>query len=884
MAGNSRDFLVKILADSTQALVEMDGFANKAGKVAAGIGAAWSAVDIGSKLAEGFQEGALRDGARRELEAALGAGSDVARAAGATAGDLWTQGLGASFEDVSASVRAVAQNLGSADELGAGAFEETARQALLLSQVMGEDVTRATAAAASMVKAGLAANAEEAFNVIARGVATGADKAEDLLDTFQEYSVAFAQLGLTSEQSLGLLNQGLEAGARNSDIVADALKEFAIRAQEAMTTAADTKAVEAAQQRLAEARRSGADAAESAAQRIASAEDALSRAQRDQRTAQDALTQARRDARGALADLADQVTNAALDERGATLAVERARRNLDEAMSAKNYDELSVQEAQLAWEKAVRALKDQRERTRELKAEQAAANRAGVEGSHQVREAKQGVLEADRAAIAAQREVAAAQAAAAESAANSARAVAEAATALADASTPKLTAMGAAYAKLGLDGEAIGRRIATGGSAARGALDNVLDALRRVEDPATRAQIAVQLFGTKSEDMQRALYNLDVSTATKGIGDVSGEVDKLSRHITEGLLPGQNAATRSANKWQDELANLPGPLGDIAGKLYAWGPTIAGITSTIAPAIAGLAAWRAAQVAAAATTATGTAVNTGFAASLWAAVAPTLPFVAAVAAIAALGYLIYKNWDGIVDFFGDVWGGITDGAGAVLDWFKDHWVDVLLFMFTGPFGLAAKWVVEHWGAVKDWFGDLLSAIGDKLAGAGRFLIAPFKSGIERVGDWVDWLRDKFAGMADFITGLPGRVKDGLVGLARLWVGTINLLIDAWNSLDPKLSISLPSWLGGYSINTGDLIPDLPNLPIPKLANGGITDGPTLALIGDNPGGRELVAPLPPGADPASLFGPRTVTVLAPIYLDGREVARTVREVELAQAF
>jgi hypothetical protein len=31
--------------------------------------------------------------------------------------------------------------------------------------------------------------------------------------------------------------------------------------------------------------------------------------------------------------------------------------------------------------------------------------------------------------------------------------------------------------------------------------------------------------------------------------------------------------------------------------------------------------------------------------------------------------------------------------------------------------------------------------------------------------------------------------------------------------------------------------------IPALAKGGITNGPTMAMIGDNPGGREVVSPL-----------------------------------------
>ena len=48
-----------------------------------------------------------------------------------------------------------------------------------------------------------------------------------------------------------------------------------------------------------------------------------------------------------------------------------------------------------------------------------------------------------------------------------------------------------------------------------------------------------------------------------------------------------------------------------------------------------------------------------FATSVIAATVPLLPFIAAGAAIAGLAYLIYKNWDGIKDFFARVWTGIV---------------------------------------------------------------------------------------------------------------------------------------------------------------------------------------------------------------------------------
>ena len=40
------------------------------------------------------------------------------------------------------------------------------------------------------------------------------------------------------------------------------------------------------------------------------------------------------------------------------------------------------------------------------------------------------------------------------------------------------------------------------------------------------------------------------------------------------------------------------------------------------------------------------------------------------------------------------------------------------------------------------------------------------------------------------------------------------------------------------------VSSFPNVPkLPKLAQGGITSGPMLAMVGDNPGGKEVIAPL-----------------------------------------
>ena len=94
----------------------------------------------------------------------------------------------------------------------------------------------------------------------------------------------------------------------------------------------------------------------------------------------------------------------------------------------------------------------------------------------------------------------------------------------------------------------------------------------------------------------------------------------------------------------------------------------------------------------------------------------------------------------------------------------------------------------------------------------------------------------------FVKGLPGRITSAVSGafdgLKNAFRSAINFIIDGWNNL----SFSIPGFdppgpgpsFPGITIST-------PN--IPRLASGGVTTGATLAVVGDNPGGREAIIPL-----------------------------------------
>lgn len=138
--------------------------------------------------------------------------------------ELYESGLGENLSDVYSqmgAVRNITQQSG--EEL-----ENTTRHAMNFGRVFDRDINESTRAANVIMK-NFGINSEQAFDLLTVGMQQTGDPSQDLLDTFQEYSPVFEDMGLSAEQSMGLIAQFMEAGGRNTDVAADALKEFNIR-------------------------------------------------------------------------------------------------------------------------------------------------------------------------------------------------------------------------------------------------------------------------------------------------------------------------------------------------------------------------------------------------------------------------------------------------------------------------------------------------------------------------------------------------------------------------------------------------------------------------------------------------------------------------------
>lgn len=170
------------------------------------------------------------EAARSKLQAQLGLTAAESETYGRLAGELYSSAYGESLDDVNEALRFVTQNIG--DQMGEseGALKDASAAALDLANAFDVDLSESTRAAGILLKNGLAANAEEAFDIITVGMQNGVNAGDDLTDTISEYAPLFSRLGLSGQQALGMISQSMKAGARDSDFAADAIKEFSIRA------------------------------------------------------------------------------------------------------------------------------------------------------------------------------------------------------------------------------------------------------------------------------------------------------------------------------------------------------------------------------------------------------------------------------------------------------------------------------------------------------------------------------------------------------------------------------------------------------------------------------------------------------------------------------
>lgn len=184
-----------------------------------------------------------------------------------------------------------------------------------------------------------------------------------------------------------------------------------------------------------------------------------------------------------------------------------------------------------------------------------------------------------------------------------------------------------------------------------------------------------------------------------------------------------------------------------------------------------------------------------------------------------------------------------------------------------------KWLVDKLGpVVAEVFNGVITVVGTALGA----IVDVAKGIIKALGGIIDFIAGVFTGdwkrAWEGIKTFFGGIWDAIVSLLK---GAINIIIDAVNWLIRqlnKIKIDIPDWVpmvGGKSF--GINIPE-----IPRLADGGLVSGPTLAWVGDNRNAAvdpEVVSPLSKLQEIIGGANQETVEVLHMILAALQDVAR-----------
>lgn len=179
-----------------------------------------------------------------------------------------------------------------------------------------------------------------------------------------------------------------------------------------------------------------------------------------------------------------------------------------------------------------------------------------------------------------------------------------------------------------------------------------------------------------------------------------------------------------------------------------------------------------------------------------------------------------------------VFDNIFEIMGIVIDILNDLWTNILQPIIA--------WIIENVLPVilpiiknlsqniKDSVDFILDLINFLLAGV-KLVFAAIHALLTKDTDKA--LRQTEKSVKDFVNSVIQMFEN----MVNRVINGINSLISGFNSI----GFDMPDWLGGGSWHPS--IPTIPTVKLPRLANGGITTGRTLAEIGE--AGREAVLPL-----------------------------------------
>lgn len=204
-----------------------DTIAGSIGKVAAFVGAFLGLAGVATGV--------------NDLQKALNSLENKTTATKKEMGDLsdnlinvYKANYGESFDDIADAMSRVKN----ATNLTGKELEDATKQAILLRDSYDLDVAE-TLKTTNVLMKQFGITSEEAFNLMAQGQKNNLNFADDMGDSFWEYSVYFKDLGFDAEEMWSTFKAGADAGAFNLDKVGDAVKEFSLKISDGSESTSD---------------------------------------------------------------------------------------------------------------------------------------------------------------------------------------------------------------------------------------------------------------------------------------------------------------------------------------------------------------------------------------------------------------------------------------------------------------------------------------------------------------------------------------------------------------------------------------------------------------------------------------------------------------------
>jgi phage-related protein len=213
---------------------------------------------------------------------------------------------------------------------------------------------------------------------------------------------------------------------------------------------------------------------------------------------------------------------------------------------------------------------------------------------------------------------------------------------------------------------------------------------------------------------------------------------------------------------------------------------------------------------------------------------PVFLIVAGIVALVAAIVIAYQKVEWFRNAVDAVFNAIKVAVGAVVDFFIAVW-DMAFALVRGYLEILFK----VWGTVFGWLEMIIrTSVGVFLKVFGT-LFSGIKAGFTAVKDFV----------SDVFGAITGIVKGVINGVITVVEKGVNFAIKPINAL-----------IDGINRVPGINIPKIPELKIPRLADGAIIGGPTIAMVGE--AGAEAVIPLTRPARAMSLMEQTGLAALA----------------------